>query len=152
MKKKNVHDFWDKSSCGDDLYLIEESKNGYKNHSNSRYKLESDLIFPFAEFDKYRGKKVLEIGVGLASDHQKFAESCANLFGIDLTERAVNHTSKHLSLFGLKSNISIGNAHSLKFKDEEFDLVYSWGVLQHNPATFRAVSEVNRVLKKKGAG
>jgi ubiquinone/menaquinone biosynthesis C-methylase UbiE len=148
--KKKVHEFWNKSSCGEDLYLIEESKDGYNNQSNSRYKLEGDLIFPFAEFDKYRGKKVLEIGIGLGSDQQKFAESGANLFGIDLTEKAINHTSKRLSLFGLRSNISIGDADSLKFKDEEFDLVYSWGVLHHNPDTSRAISEVYRVLKKGG--
>ena len=44
LNKKKVHDFWNKSSCGEDLYLIEESKNGYNNQSNSRYKLEGDLL------------------------------------------------------------------------------------------------------------
>ena len=150
LNKKKVHDFWNKSSCGEDLYLINESKNGYNQQSNSRYKLEGDLIFPFAEFDKYRGKKVLEIGIGLGSDQQKFAESGANLFGIDLTEKAVNHAIKRFSLFDLRSNISIGDSDFLKFKDEEFDLVYSWGTLHHNPDTSRSVSEVYRVLKKGG--
>ena len=148
--KKKVHDFWNKLSCGEELYLSDESKTGYQNQSNSRYKLEGDLIFPFAEFNKYKDKKVLEIGVGLGSDHQKFSESGADLFGIDLTEKAINHTSKRLSLYNLKSNLSVGDAECLKFKEEVFDLVYSWGVLHHSPDTPKAISEVYRVLKKGG--
>jgi ubiquinone/menaquinone biosynthesis C-methylase UbiE len=150
INKKKVHDFWNKLSCGEELYLSDESKTGYQNQSNSRYKLEGDLIFPFAEFNKYKDKKVLEIGVGLGSDHQKFSESGADLFGIDLTEKAINHTSKRLSLYNLKSNLSVGDAECLKFKEEVFDLVYSWGVLHHSPDTPKAISEVYRVLKKGG--
>jgi hypothetical protein len=37
INKKKVHDFWNKSSCGEDLYLIEESKNGYSKQPNSGF-------------------------------------------------------------------------------------------------------------------
>ena len=149
-RKKDVKDFWNDGSCGEMLYLTNEEKDGYIAHSKKRYELEGYLIYPFAQFEKSKGLKVLEIGVGLGADHQKFAESGAILTGIDLTERAINHTHNRFNSLSLKSNLSIGDAENLKFSSESFDIVYSWGVLHHSPNTFKAVSEVFRVLKPNG--
>ncbi|PCJ59313.1 MAG: hypothetical protein COA79_11430 [Planctomycetota bacterium] len=149
-KKQEVYEFWNQASCGESLYLSESDKNGYIAQSNSRYSLEGELIFSIAHFDQVKGLKVLEVGVGLGADHQKFAESGAELFGIDLTERAVDYTKKRLEIFDLKSNLSVGDAENLKFENESFDQVYSWGVLHHSPDTPKAISEVWRVLKSGG--
>jgi len=148
--KQEVHDFWNKSSCGEDLYLIGTSKESYIEQANSRYELEGNIIFPFACFDKSKGLKVLEIGVGLGADHQQFAKYGADLYGIDLTKRAINHTEKRLSYFDLKSRLSVGDAEHLEFDNDQFDMIYSWGVLHHSPNTSKAVSEVYRVLKHGG--
>src|SRR5437016_2153494 len=94
-----------------------------------------------------RGRRVLEIGVGLGADHQRFAEAGAELYGIDLTDRAVRHTQGRLALFGLTSKLEVGDAERLNFPDEYFDCVYSWGVLHHTPNTAAAIAEVRRVLK-----
>ena len=111
--KLSVKLFWNEASCGEELYLKGESlKDSYINQSLIRYKLEPYII-NFANFEDAKNKKVLEIGVGLGADHQKFAESGAELFGIDLTERAITNTRERLKLFGLKSNLSIGDAEQL---------------------------------------
>ena len=94
--------------------------------------------------------KVLEIGVGLGADHHQFAAAGAELFGIDLTERAIAHTQHRLTVFGLKSDLAVGDAENLNFPDESFDKVYSWGVLHHSPDTPKAIAEVWRVLKRGG--
>jgi SAM-dependent methyltransferase len=45
----------------------------------------------------------------------------------------------------------VASAEALQFPDNAFDLVYSWGVLQHvTPNTQQAVDEVFRVLKPGG--
>lgn len=93
---------------------------------------------------------MLEIGVGLGADHQRFAEAGADLFGVDLTERAVEHTARRLAAFGLASELRVGDAEHLAFADAYFDRVYSWGVLHHTPATRKAIDEVWRVLKPGG--
>jgi ubiquinone/menaquinone biosynthesis C-methylase UbiE len=148
--KKSVHDFWNEASCGENLYLSGSEKANYMAQSKSRYDLEGEMIFGLARFNESSGKKVLEIGVGLGADHQKFAEAGADLYGIDLTKRAVEHTKKRLYAFGLRSNLSVGDAENLDFPDEFFDLVYSWGVLHHTPDTPKAIAEVYRVLKTGG--
>ncbi len=147
--KKAVEEFWDKASCGEDLYLRNQQRDGYVEHARRRYELEP-IIEEFAQFESAIGKKVLEIGVGLGADHQRFAQAGARLTGIDLTARAVEHTRRRLALFGLDSALSTGDAENLAFPSDEFDRVYSWGVLHHSPNTPKAVSEVHRVLRPGG--
>lgn len=88
--------------------------------------------------------------MGLGADHQRFAESGAELYGIDLTDRAVEHTRRRLADFQLASKLGVGDAERLGFPDNFFDVVFSWGVLHHTPDTQRAVAEVHRVLKRGG--
>ena len=147
--KDLVKDFWNEASCGENLYLQGFSKEDYTLHSKKRYELEPEII-DFAQFEKFKNKKVLEIGVGLGADHQKLAEHGAILTGIDLTPRAINHTKRRFELMGLNSNLQIADAENLPFEDNSFDAVYSWGVLHHSPDTQKAVNEVYRVLKPEG--
>jgi ubiquinone/menaquinone biosynthesis C-methylase UbiE len=147
--KKVVEEFWDKASCGEDLYLQNQQREGYMEHARRRYELEP-VIEDFAEFDLVQGREILEIGVGLGADHQRFALAGAHLTGIDLTARAVAHTRRRLALFGLESSLSIGDAEKLEFPSNAFDVVYSWGVLHHSPDTPQAISEVHRVLRPGG--
>jgi SAM-dependent methyltransferase len=147
--KRAVREFWQAASCGERLYLETAERDGYARQAEERYRLEP-FIADFARFEASRGLRVLEIGVGLGADHQRFAEAGARLTGIDLTERAVEHTRRRLSLFALSSNLSVGDAEALEFPDASFDVVYSWGVLHHSPDTPRAIDEVRRVLKPGG--
>jgi SAM-dependent methyltransferase len=147
--KKAVQDFWQQASCGEDLYLPGVDREAYVSHSKARYELEP-YIPGLAKFETVSGKRVLEIGVGLGADHQRFAEAGAELFGVDLTPRAVEHTRRRLSLFGLRSTLMTADAEALPFPESSFDVVYSWGVLHHSPDTRRAFSEVLRVLRPGG--
>jgi ubiquinone/menaquinone biosynthesis C-methylase UbiE len=148
-EKKRVHDFWDAAACGEALYLEGNAADAYHRQSAIRYQLEPYILY-FAEFKKYSGARVLEIGVGLGADHQKFAEAGAVLTGVDLTPRAVSHTAARFEQLGLESNLQVADAERLAFPDASFDLVYSWGVLHHSPDTQRAIEEVYRVLKPGG--
>lgn len=147
--KKEVHDFWNEASCGEQLYLDGSDESGYLAQMRKRYELEP-FIASFARFEETGELDVLEIGVGLGADHQRFAQAGACLSGVDLTERAVDHTRKRLGIFGLKSDLRVADAESLPFADESFDLVYSWGVLHHSPNTARAIDETWRVLLQGG--
>jgi SAM-dependent methyltransferase len=149
VEKQQVHDFWNEASCGEALYLPAANAAGYLAEMEARYALEPYIV-DFARFDEAKGRQILEIGVGLGADHQRFAEAGAYLWGIDLTERAVEHTRHRLACFGLSSNLAVGDAEALDFPNESFDRVYSWGVLHHSPDTPKTIQEVHRVLKRGG--
>ncbi|RRB00882.1 class I SAM-dependent methyltransferase [Larkinella rosea] len=148
--KQQVHDFWNEASCGEDLYLKGETlRQKYYQQAKDRYVLEP-YIREFADFPSYTNRQVLEIGVGLGADHQKFAEARANLHGCDLTERAIDHTRERLALFSLRSDLRVADAENLPYETGTFDLVYSWGVIHHSPDTPRVANEIFRVLKPGG--
>lgn len=147
--KQAVQEFWGKATCGEALYLPERDRDGFESQARARYALEPSIP-DFAGFDLCGGKRVLEIGVGLGADHTRFAENGAELWGIDLTRRAIKATHQRLSLFGLRSHLGVMDAEALSFDDDFFDMVYSWGVLHHTPDTAKAIDEVYRVVKPDG--
>jgi len=149
VEKSEVHEFWDQAACGEDLYLDSNDRHGFAKQSFTRYALEP-YIYEFAEFEKSKNQKILEIGVGLGADHQKFVEAGAIAFGIDITARAIEFSKSRMKCFGLKSSLSIGDAENLQFDDASFDIIYSWGVIHHSPDTKRAIDEIYRVLKTDG--
>jgi ubiquinone/menaquinone biosynthesis C-methylase UbiE len=144
-----VKDYWEAASCGEELYLSRPDRDGYEQQARERYRLEPEIL-SFAQFERCGGRDVLEIGLGLGADHQRFAEAGANLFGVDLTERSIEHVRQRLALFGLSSQLQTANAEHLPFRAESFDFVYSWGVLHVTPDTSRAIHEVFRVLRPGG--
>lgn len=148
--KDAVLQHWERASCGEELYLRHATPEGYREQARRRYELEP-YIEGFADFADARGRQVLEVGVGLGADHERFAAAGACLCGIDLSRRAVEHARRRLGLLGLDSTLLVGDAEHLPFADSSFDLVYSWGVIHHSPDTAACVAEIHRVLCPGGA-
>jgi len=147
---KKVHDYWNSESCGERYAIGESISKKFLNEKITRYILEP-YIEKFANFPEFKGKDVLEIGVGFGCDHSQIAlENPKSLTGIDLTERAIYNTQLRFKHLGLKSSLKVDNAEKLSFDDESFDTVYSWGVLHHSPDTQKCFEEVYRVLKPGG--
>tara|TARA_B100000989_G_C19497794_1_gene452863 strand:- start:161 stop:967 length:807 start_codon:yes stop_codon:yes gene_type:complete len=145
----DVKKFWEEYSCGEKLYLDSSHLKGYQDHEKKRYELEPYII-DFLKFDLQKTDNVLEIGVGLGADHKHIVKQGYKTYGIDLTQRAIDHTKNRLFQEKLTSNLSIGNAENLKFPDNFFNGIYSWGVIHHSPNPIKAISEIHRVLKPGG--
>jgi SAM-dependent methyltransferase len=147
--KHAVLEHWEQASCGEELYLRSATREGYREQARRRYELEP-YIEEFADFAAARSRSVLEIGVGLGADHERFAAAGAQLCGIDLSARAVQHARRRLAASGHDSLLLVGDAECLPFADGAFDVVYSWGVIHHSPDTPAAVAEIYRVLRPGG--
>ena len=104
-------------------------------------------VFDYARF---ADRDVLEIGVGLGTDHLQFARAGARMTGIDLTARCIELTGKRCEQEGVASDLRMMDAEALEFSDDSFDVVDSFGVLHHIPSTERAFAEVRRVLRPGG--
>ncbi len=106
-----------------------------------------DKLFPF---EKYRGKKVLEIGCGLGCMLMNWAQNGADCTGVDLNPTSIEQTKKRFELSELKADIRLEDANHLPFEDNAFDYVWSWGVLHHSPNLELSIKELFRVLKPGG--
>jgi len=109
-----------------------------------------DYLKDYVGFERYKGKKVLEIGCGVGHDLMQFARAGADVSARDLTENAVELATKNLAREGYSGDIQQGNAEALDLPDNTFDVVYSHGVLHHTVDTEKSISEVHRVLKPGG--
>lgn len=146
----DVKEFWSANQPGIRRSSHEPgSKEFFTDLEKNRYGIEPYIV-PFADFGSAKGKRVLEIGVGLGTDHVSFARAGADLFGIDLVPDNVKMTGIRLEQEGLKSNLVVGNAEQLEFEDDTFDAVYSYGVIHHTPHTQQCIDEIYRVLKPGG--
>ena len=150
---KEVKSYWEEEACGTSPDLIKNTniytKAWFEEVENYRYSVEP-FIHSIAQFSRHGGKKVLEIGVGVGSDHLNWARSGADLFGVDLTEKGIETTKKRLKLYDLNSNLQRIDAENLPFKDNYFDIVYSWGVIHHSEDTEQVIKEISRILKPGG--
>jgi ubiquinone/menaquinone biosynthesis C-methylase UbiE len=101
-------------------------------------------------FDRFAGKRTLEVGTGLGTDLLQFARAGAQTTGIDLTPTSIDMTRTRFEHEGLNVDLHVMDAERLEFPDASFDAVYSFGVLHHLPSTERAVAQARRVLRPGG--
>lgn len=146
-----VANYWDINPCSesDQLRSIED-ECFYSEQETARYNLQP-FISPFAGFEATRGQRVLEIGVGLGADHVRFARAGALTAGVDVTWPAILHTRRRFSREGRRARVVVGDVLRLPFRDDQFDVVYSFGVLHHTPDPPLACSEASRVVKRGGS-
>lgn len=148
--KERVREHWEREPCGTSTAAsLPGTPNFYAEVERERYRLEP-YIDSFAEFDRWNGRRVLEVGVGLGTDFVRFVRAGADAVGIDLTEAAVSAVKQRLAQEGLAADVLVADAEQLPFDTASFDLVYSYGVLHHTPDTSAAVEEVRRVLRPDG--
>jgi ubiquinone/menaquinone biosynthesis C-methylase UbiE len=114
-----------------------------------RYDLEP-YIAEFAQFGSARGLRVLEVGVGMGADYLEWLKAGADAIGVDISSKSLERAQRRCELAGYGADLRVADAENLPFDDEQFDLVYSYGVMHHSPDTPRCVREAFRVLKPGG--
>lgn len=145
-----VFAYWQAGSCGTVHASSGPGTRAYYDEIEAaRYRLEP-FIHGFADFPRWRGRRVLEIGVGAATDFLNFARAGAVLTGVDLTPAAVEHAHSRLALEGLTADLAVASGEALPYPDASFDLVYSWGVIHHAEHPHRIVREIRRLLAPEG--
>ncbi len=119
------------------LYKFEDDYWWFKGH---RY-LSKLLIEKFA--DK-KGAKILDVGMGTGIN-MVFLKKYGSVYGCDVSKDAVNFCRKR----GLY-NVKICHAENLKYKNNSFDIVSSFGALCCIRNDVKALKEMHRVCKPNG--
>jgi len=108
--------------------------------------------FPYQFTKSKRGMKVLEVGCGWGRATIGPAKEGAESFGVDISASSISLAKRYAQNKKCYVNLVVACAELLPFKEETFEAVHSWFVLQHMSKhnAIRAINEVRRVLKKGG--
>ena len=104
----------------------------------------------FADFERWSGKRVLEIGCGIGTDTMNFARHGAQVTAIDLTEKSLEVARQRAQVFGFDNRVTFLQANAERLSDhvpvEPYDLVYSFGVIHHTPHPDRVLEQIRKFV------
>lgn len=146
-----VKDYWNRQPCNLKHSNAPVGTIEYFNEVETRKYFVEPHIPGFAEFSKWNGKRVLEIGCGIGTDAVNFARGGAEYTGIELSEESLKITRDRFAVFGLQGTFIEGNIENLDLSilGDNFDLIYSFGVLHHTPNLKKALKQIHALCNKE---
>ena len=153
--RTEVEKWWDKNPCSAHHSPEDVNANPQGYHRDieyRRYKVQPHIP-TFADFPRWCGKRVLELGCGIGTDSIYFSAWGADVTGVDISEKSLEIARKRAALFGFTHPIKFihDNIETLdNWYGEKFDLVYSFGVIHHTPDPIAALASARAFLKKDG--
>jgi SAM-dependent methyltransferase len=127
----------------DTYYLIDETKMEYLRSllpSTNR----------FLRCEKQVKGRILEIGIGSGRLSCFLAAEGYHSVGIDMSDEALRVAGNNFRVAGVTGALVKGDAYSLPFHRDSFDIVMSTGLLEHFDDPLPIVREMVRVLKPGG--
>ena len=153
----DVQRYWDARPCNIRHSEKAVGSREYFDEVEARKYFVEPHIPAFADFERWRGKRVLEVGCGIGTDSINFARAGAQLTAVDLSSESLRLAAERADVMGVADRIEFiqANAEELtaRLTGEPYDLVYSFGVVHHTPrpnlalAAMRALTVPGGTLK-----
>jgi 2-polyprenyl-3-methyl-5-hydroxy-6-metoxy-1,4-benzoquinol methylase len=143
---ERVKEYWDRGPCNIRHSAQPVGTKQYFDEVEARKYFVEPHIPKFAEFERWRGKKVLEIGCGIGTDTMSFARQGARVTAVDVSEKSLAVAKERARVYGVQDRVEFycGNAEELSrfVPAEPHDLIYSFGVIHHTPHPERVLGEL----------
>jgi 2-polyprenyl-3-methyl-5-hydroxy-6-metoxy-1,4-benzoquinol methylase len=151
IEVEKVQNYWNARPCNVRHSTSPVGTKQYFEEVEARKYFVEPHIPLFAEFEKWKGKKVLEIGCGLGTDTINFARAGAQVTAVDISIESLALAKKRAEVFGL-DNITFYQANAEQLSDyvrvESYDLVYSFGVIHHTPHPELVIEQIHKYMDK----
>lgn len=150
---ESVKKFWSASPCNVRHSRKEIGTREYFDEVEAKKYFVEPHIPSFAEFEKWKGKKVLEIGCGLGTETVNFARAGAQVTAVDISEKSLELAQKRAEVYGLSVRFLLANAEELSSvldPSEKFDLIWSFGVIHHSPHPENVIEQLSQYLLPGG--
>ena len=151
---EDVREYWNRRPCNIRHSPRPVGSKDYFDEVEARKYFVEPHIPGFADFERWRGKRVLEIGCGIGTDTINFARHGAEVTAVELSDESLRVAEQRAEVFGLADHIAFynGNAEELTsfVPVETYDLVYSFGVIHHSPHPERILEQATSYLRPGG--
>lgn len=149
---ETVKAYWDARPCNIRHSKLPVGSREYFDEVEARkYRVEPHIP-GFAQFGRWKGKKVLEVGCGIGTDTINFARAGAEVTAVDLSTESLSVAAQRAKVFGLDHRVRFLEADAERLAEvvpvERYDLVYSFGVIHHTPNPERAIGQVRLFMDR----
>ena len=147
---EEVKKFWNDRPCNVKHSSKDIGTKEYFNEVEKKKFFVEPHILKFTYFPSCEGKKVLEIGCGLATVGVNFAFHGADYTGVELSSESLELAKKRFEVFEQTGKFYSGNAEELSsfVPVETYDLIYSFGVIHHSPHPEKIISEIKKYMNE----
>ena len=150
----DVRRYWDRRPCNIRHSAKPFGSKEYFDEVEARKYFVEPHIPAFAEFERWRDKRVLEVGCGIGTDSINFARAGADLTAVDLSGESLKIAEARADVMGVADRIRFVEANAEELSStlagEQFDLVYSFGVIHHTLRPDRALAQMRRLIAPNG--
>ena len=149
---KAVEAYWDAKPCNVRHSPKPVGSREYFDEVEQRKHFVEPHIPGFAQFERWRGKRVLEVGCGIGTAAVNFVRHGADYTGVELSKASLDLTRQSFDVYGLKGRLILCNAEHVSqyVEANHYDLVYSFGVIHHSPNQRAIVEEIRKVIRGDG--
>jgi len=146
-----VKDYWDRRPCNIRHSTQPVGTKQYFDEVEARKYFVEPHIPTFAEFPRWSGKRVLEVGCGIGTDTISFARHGALVTSVDLSVRSLEIARQRVGVYGLEKRVRFYSANaeelSCHVPVEPYDLIYSFGVIHHTPHPESVLRELRQYAR-----
>ena len=154
--KEKIIEYWNQQPCFSRRSEHDPITDEYFEHTEKIRKMVYDpygLEEKFINSENRKDQRVLEIGCGIGMDAANyFVKRQADYTGIDISKNSIEIAKKRLARISKKEHVFVGDAADQNFLSQfnQFDLVYSLGVLHHCPDLEKIIENVDKILNDNG--
>ena len=147
-----VEAYWDARPCNIRHSPKPLGSREYFDEVEARKHFVESHIPGFAQFERWAGKRVLEVGCGIGTAAVNFARHGAVYTGIELSKASLDLTRQRFDVYGVDGRLLLCNAEELSqhVENKHYDLVYSFGVIHHSPHQRAIIEEIRKVIRNDG--
>jgi 2-polyprenyl-3-methyl-5-hydroxy-6-metoxy-1,4-benzoquinol methylase len=149
-----VEQYWDARPCNIRHSPKPVGSREYFDEVEARKYFVEPHVPGFAEFERWKGKRVLEVGCGIGTDSINFARAGARLTAVDLSGESIRVAAQRADVMGVSDRIAFVQANAEELTSglgtEPYDLVYSFGVVHHTPHPERALEQIRSLVAPGG--
>ncbi|MFZ1993015.1 MAG: class I SAM-dependent methyltransferase [Solirubrobacteraceae bacterium] len=150
----DVRRYWDDRPCNVRHSTKPVGSREYFDEVEARKYFVEPHIPAFADFERWNGKRVLEVGCGIGTDSINFARAGAKLTAVDLSGESLRIAQQRASVMGVRDRIDFVQANAEELTSAvsggPYDLIYSFGVIHHTPQPDRALAEMRALAAPGG--
>lgn len=147
-----IVDYWNQQPCNTKHSAADPKSEQYWNEITKKRYFVEPHIYQLAEFHRWQGKRVLEIGCGIGTDAEQFVRHGAEYVGVDISSTSIDLCKLRFQVQNLSGDFHCLDAGDLNqvMSLGKFDLVYSMGVIHHYPRPRDIVANAYELLNDSG--